>query len=122
MNVNRYKMAQQAALTGLKMVAPSDKIIQYSNDSFGVAVRKIQTKLKPGIYMIGFDYHVGFLYIDSAGLHFIHSNYMDPVAVVKEDALLSPAFNNTKNVYLAKITNTDFLIKWMKKEEFTVPK
>lgn len=121
MKVNRYKMAQQAALTGLKMIAPSNCIIKYSNDSFGAAANKIHAQVKPGIYMVGFDYHVGFLYIDTAGLHFIHSNYLDPVAVVHEDAHNSPAFNNTSNVYLTKITNSYFLKKWIREDTFVVP-
>ena len=43
---------------------------------------------------------------------------MGPVAVVYEDAHKSLAFNNTTNVYLAKIPNPNLLKKWIREEVF----
>ena len=121
MKVNRYKMAQQAALVGLKMIAKPEDIKKFSNDSFGDAAKKIEDSIGDGLYKVGFDYHVGYLYIDSLGMHFIHSNYMDPVAVIVENAHFSDAFNNTTAVYVTKMTNPFFLKKWLNNEEFSIP-
>lgn len=120
-NVNRYKMAQQASLTGLKMVSPSSEIAHFVNDSFGAAANKIAATMKHGVYMAGFDYHVGYLLIDANGLHFIHSSNYEPVEVTIEDAHISEAFNYSNNVYLANIGKPYFLKKWMNKTRIVVP-
>lgn len=50
----------------------------------------------PGLYIVGLDFHVGFIYFDGKEVYFIHSSYYGTKCVVKEKALASSALINSK--------------------------
>ena len=68
--------------------------------------------LPTGLYCVGLDYHVGYLYIVKNRLCFIHSNYFFN-QVMAEDAELSNCFQSEQYV-LAPITNNkELMINWL---------
>lgn len=110
-NLNRYKLAQQASMIGTKSLDPNDNV-----SLWGKSVEELVEyfEAKPaGLWTVGLSYHVGFLYWDGEELFFIHSNYLDPVAVVREKALESAALAQSKVFCLGNITHNQWLMsKW----------
>lgn len=107
-NLNRYKLAQQASSIGTKSLDPSMKSLW--NISVDELVEHFKTK-PAGLWTVGLSYHVGFLYWDCEELFFIHSNYLDPVAVVREKATESDALAQSNVFCLGAITHNDWLMK-----------
>lgn len=106
--INRYRVAQQAAAIIVDTLC-SDKWSYRNVD------RLIEDLLsKPDeLYIVGLDYHVGFLLKRGTDIHFIHSSYYDPVAVVKEDARNSLVFHSS-NLYVVGplLTENGGLSQW----------
>lgn len=115
-NLNRYKMAQKAAMDGALMLEKRDSLFirRNSRDSF---VAEFNRKHKDGLYMVGLSFHVGYLFKSGNELYFIHSSYMHPVAVVCEKALESVALGQSSVFVVADIShNRRLLEKWLKGE------
>lgn len=117
-NINRYHLAQQGGLNEAKSLAISEENYEtiYSIDKLKSALKDRYTD---GLYFVGLDNHVGYLYIKHGEYYFIHSNYIDDKVMIQK-ALTAPAFQS--NVYvIAKITTNDLLLnKWRKGELFQV--
>jgi len=115
--LNRYKMAQKSSMDGALMLEPKDSLwIKYCNrEDFLVAFNK---KCKPGLYMVGLSFHVGYLYKTAEDVYFIHSSYVSPTCVVQEKASESVALGQSKIFVIADIThNKKLMKKWLNAEE-----
>ena len=118
LDINRYHLAQQAGLNEAKSLALNEE-----NYETIYGVDKLEKELKArytdGLYFVGLDSHVGYLYIKHGEFYFIHSNYIENRVMI-EKALTAPAFQS--NIYvIAKITtNKELLEKWRKGETVTV--
>jgi hypothetical protein len=119
-NLNRYKMAQQAALNEAIALQPKSELKIYRNPSFKTLKSKINQVYTNGIYLVGLDNHVGYLLIKDKELYFLHSSYCDNKVVI-ELAETSLCFQS--NIYvLAEITTNKGLIKkWILNEVIIIP-
>ncbi len=119
-NLNRYKMAQQAALVQAKMIQDKTELKIFSNISFNTLKTKLNTVYKDGIYLVGLDNHVGYVLIKDRELYFLHSSYCDDKVVI-ELAETSPCFSS--NIYaFAEISTNKKLIKcWITNDTLVVP-
>ena len=109
-NVNRYKMAQQAGLYEAQTLALSDanyRIIR-GVDSLEVILKR---DYSDGIYFVGLDNHVGYLYIRHQIPYFIHSNYIEDKVMI-EKAMYSPAFESGIYVIAEISTNEELMERW----------
>jgi hypothetical protein len=108
-NLNRYKLAQQAASTVIDILCDSSKIHSYSMET---ALKQLTALGNNKLYVLGLDYHVGFIAVESGMVYFIHSDYFNG-KVVKEKAKYSQAFKNTSAYVFGEITNNkELLNKW----------
>lgn len=109
-NINRYHLAQQGGLNEAKSLAISD---EHYETIYGID--QLESVLKDryvdGLYFVGLDNHVGFLYIKHGTPYFLHSNYIENRVMI-EKALTAPAFQS--NIYvIADITTNELLLeKW----------
>ena len=107
-NLNRYKTAQQAAAVIIKAISGTSKTYQDQ--------KAMLTELQKGkdqLFIVGLDFHVGFLLIENHEAYFIHSDYFLG-EVVREKANESQGFAATNAYVLGTITeNKALLIKWM---------
>ncbi len=114
LNINRYHLAQQAGLDEAKSLAITDNHYEtiYGIDQLEKILKE---RYSDGLYFVGLDNHVGYLYIKQGEFYFIHSNYIENRVMI-EKALYAPAFQS--NIYvLADITNNEALVeKWRKGE------
>jgi hypothetical protein len=121
-NLNRYTLAQQSAWNEARTLQMSDKVpfINGDHENFATEFKK---RYQEGLYMVGLDFHVGFLLLRKGELFFIHSSYIDPVATVIEKIDSSPAFQASRKYCIAEIsTNTALLKKWAMEEKIVVRK
>lgn len=108
-NLNRYKLAQQAASTVIDILCDSSKIHSYSMET---ALKQFTSLGNNKLYVVGLDYHVGFIAVENNVVYFIHSDYFNG-KVLKEEAEFSKAFKNTAAYVFGEITNNKTLLnKW----------
>lgn len=55
-------------------------------------MKAIHERFGDGLFVVGFDYHVGFLRLDGERAAFCHSSFIEPAAVTCEDPVASGAF------------------------------
>lgn len=111
--VQRVKVAQKAASEIIREVADRSTIRAFSLKSVNFIDSAVK-KMGQGVYVVGLDYHVGFLYNDGKDVYFIHSNYIGREGVVKESILHSRAFANSKLRVVGKLsTATCLKEKWL---------
>jgi hypothetical protein len=66
-------------------------------------------------YIIGLDFHTGYILRDSAGSYFLHSNFYHPRGVIKEKIEKSTALLTSKSFMIGSLTsNKKLLEKWMR--------
>ena len=112
-NLNRYKLAQQASANIVKAICGNENV-KWSKNKYSL-INGIKTKSNT-LYVLGLDYHVGFLSVEKDKVYFIHSDYFNN-KVTKELALQSDAFNATERYVIAEVTNNTTLMKKWKTNE-----
>jgi len=117
-NLNRFKMAQQAGLFEAKTLQMKKKVIEFTEDDEDIK-ETILEKLKPSLYFVGLDNHVGYIWVNNHEVYFIHSNYMHN-SVELEYAETSEPFIS-ENYYIADISLNDSLTKkWILNDKVEV--
>ena len=108
-NLNRYKLAQQAASVVIDVLCGNNKA--YSTDKSAL-INKLKAKKGNRLYVVGLDYHVGFIAVQNNEVYFIHSDSFNN-KVVKEFAFKSQGFSATNSYVYGEITNNSSLLnKW----------
>ena len=117
-HLNRYKLAQKSPEDEAKVIACGTAIEKLQNIS-KQELKKYFLKQKDGIYFIGLDFHVGYIYKNNQEVYFIHSNYIENKGVMKETIENSKAIVSSK-YFIVSITHNDNLIKkWLLNEILT---
>jgi len=118
--INRYKLAQLAATDGARTLLGgqiSPPLLKYDE-----VLQQIET-LKDGLYKIGLNNHVGFLYISEQKPYFVHSNFINNEGVVFEHLQCSSAFNSSTVFQIVPISKNNFLIKnWLFQRQIPIIK
>lgn len=122
LNLNRYKLAQQAASIGLKSIAFGKDVLIYRGLSPEELEQKFISQHQPGLYKVGLDYHVGYLYFTGTELYFLHSSYGGPVAVTVERVTDSPVFSSSAYHILDITHNRGLMKRWLTGEEIPIVK
>jgi hypothetical protein len=109
-NLNRYKTAQQAASVIIHEICGKEYSKKYNSER--ILVKELSAKPN-GLYVVGLDYHVGFLVVENNQVYFVHSDFFNG-KVVREKASTSTAFISSQNYVLGRITNNSpLLAKWL---------
>ncbi|MFN3916207.1 MAG: hypothetical protein ACK4K0_00580 [Flavobacteriales bacterium] len=118
LNINRYKLAQKAAMDGSKIIQPNKSPVIWRGESSKFA-EYFSQNYKDGLYKIGLSNHVGYIYKKSGEVFFLHSSYIDPpFAVTIELANESVALLQSTVFVITDITYNEFLISaWLSGEE-----
>lgn len=111
--LNRIKTGQSASQVIVKEFADKKSTKIFSNQPLDSTLNFVKEK-GAGLFIIGLDYHVGFVYYDSQHIWFIHSKWANPKAVVKENAAQSGILYYSKYRIVGKISsNKTLLDKWV---------
>jgi hypothetical protein len=110
--INRVKLAQYAAEKIVTELVNMKLIKRYSN----VPLDEFITDVKQqghGLFIIGLDNHVGFLLNDDKEVWFIHSSFVSPGCVAKQDASVNAILRASKYRITGKISDDEiFIAKW----------
>lgn len=63
------------------------------------------------VFIVGLDFHTGYILKDSTGNYFLHSNYIDRKGVMKEKIKESAALNSSKSFMIGNLSNNKKLIE-----------
>jgi len=119
-NVNRYKLAQQNPKNESSSVAIAHaNLKKYKFDELGKDILPELSSYKDGLYFVGLDYHVGYLYIKNKQPYFIHSDYLEGYVRI-ESAKASSAFESYEYFISPISNNPQFIVKWLLQEEIVV--
>ncbi|WP_103866420.1 hypothetical protein [Aquimarina sp. I32.4] len=109
LRLNRYRMAQQASKLEVESIAIQKNKVIVSNE------KNISEKLKElqeGLYIVGLDNHVGYIYIHNKVSYFIHSSYITDRVMI-ELTSESNAFPSSV-YYMTSITDNRIVAKkWL---------
>jgi len=111
--VERVKLARQASEKIVRSLAPESQIKRFSKTSLKQFVTALKN-MGNGLYVVGLDTHVGFLWVDGSTVSFVHASRLGDRGVVKEPALKSPTLKRSKYRIIGKILADDALIEhWL---------
>jgi hypothetical protein len=111
-HLQRVLLAQQASAYVVSTLARGTRVDWIRPAGNAEAVQEIHTRFGDGLYVIGFDYHVGFLRLEGERAAFCHSSFIDPGSVTCEDPVPSGAFASRTYV-VADALNDSVLDDWI---------
>jgi hypothetical protein len=100
--LNRIKLSQCASEEMIKKLSVKNSITRFSNQPMDLFLEKMKQKPK-GIYIVGLDFHTGFLYHDGKEVYFIHASYAQPKIVRKEKVIESGVLAASKYKVVGKV-------------------
>jgi len=109
--VERRRLAQQAAEDIILTLVPESRVARFKRvplDTFVAAV----ARRGDGLYLVGLDYHVGFLVVDGGRVYFHHASNIAG-AVVREPALTSAALARSSYRVVGKMLDTALVDAWL---------
>ncbi len=113
LNISRSRLAQMPSSQMMKSICPAQQIESYNNLNFAQFATAMQ-QLKKGVYIIGLDFHTGFIIHDGRSAYFMHSYYGNNIGVIKEAVDQSTALIKSQTKWLISLTGDDALIKrWL---------
>ena len=98
--INRIKHAHCASEEMILAVCLKNSIHRFSNENITTLIEKIN---EPGLYVVGLDFHTGFILNDGSETYFIHANYIGNKVVVKEIAAKSSVLAGSKYKVVGKV-------------------
>jgi hypothetical protein len=110
--IQRVRLAQQASAVVVSTMARGTKVEWLRPEGNAEAVAMIRDRFGDGLYVVGFDFHVGFLRLEGDRAAFCHSSWIEPGAVTCEDPVASAAFGSTLYV-VGDVLNELVLDDWL---------
>lgn len=116
-NLERIALAQQASENIIKSLVSPASIRRFSNKPLSHFLNNVN-KWGAGIYIVGLDYHVGFISVESDGTYFIHSSYQAPYAVIRDIASDSQILANSGYRVVGRLSDEKLLGGWLSGAKF----
>jgi hypothetical protein len=113
LRLQRTLLAKQGSEKLIKNLTTEAHITRYRHISQADFVRRV-SKLGPGLYLVGLDFHVAFLRVSDGGaVQMVHASWIRPAKVIREAADSSPALGSKYRV-VGKISADDDLVRaWL---------
>lgn len=109
-NIKRIKLAQSAASVIIKNVCGNLK--RFSD--FEKFKKHIAQHPDNSVFIVGLDFHTGFILKAKDEVYFLHSNYIQREGVIKEKIDESIALKASKAYSIGSLSaNTELINKWM---------
>lgn len=113
--IPRVKWAQQASELYIRRL--SREIKKFSNRPIYEVIEYVE-KQDNGLYIVGLDCHVGFIYKENKFIKFVHSNYYQPTkGVMSEDLDSWNPLRDSKYRVLGRILDDNMAVSWINKRK-----
>jgi len=110
-NIPRIKWAQQASEYMIKKVTADIK--RFQQKPMKDVVDYIKEKGE-GLYIVGLDSHVGYIYCINGKMSFVHANYYRPqIGVMSEPLIGRNPLNDSKYRVIGKIYDKEMVRNWI---------
>ncbi len=107
--LRRVYLAQQASSVMINELSTGESVKHF------VKAKQVQDYLlsrsEQEIYIVGLDFHTGFVIRDKNRTYFLHSNYINRSGVIKEDLITSAAFNASKSFMIGSLSENKSLFE-----------
>lgn len=111
--IARIKLAQCASEQLVTTLIQPKYVHRFSNVAIENFIQSVQQQ-GYGLYIVGLDNHVGFIYNDGTEIYFIHSTFIGTRNVQKEKAAASWVLRQSKYKVLGKLSGDERVLnKWM---------
>ena len=112
-DIQRVKLAQAASSEMIKILCIETKWISRF-DNFNAYMKK---QIKNAIYIVGLDFHTGFIIKKGDEIYFFHSNYIQNEGVILERIEASKALQSSEAFFIGNLSeNKDLLKTWGKSQ------
>lgn len=119
-NIDRIKCGQQASSVFINIMCKKSSVKWISNNDTVKLVKHLLSQ-PDGLYLIGLDYHTGFIQKQGTDLWMIHAAFWPHYKVVKERVQESAHIKESKIFMVGDLLGNDELVrKWMKKERIEI--
>ncbi len=110
-NLNARKLQRQPAELIIKSLVPGRLIKRFRRKSMETFLAGVR-KMGPGLYIIGLDFHVGYLLVKVDGeVRFIHASYVTHT-VLDEPAYSAVPIKTSRYRVVGKLFSPNLLAKW----------
>jgi hypothetical protein len=114
-----WKFNRQVAYHGIKSLAPRSKIRYLHRTSMKTFTDRVRA-MGPGLYLIGLDFHIGFLRVKPSGdVRFVHGSYITR-RVMDEPAQSAIPIVQSRYRMVGKILQPTMLRSWLKRRPIKV--
>jgi hypothetical protein len=116
--IERVRLAQQPSERIVKTFAPESKILRFHDAEPRAVVDEVSSKEGDGLYVIGFDYHVGLLVIESGAGRLCHAAWYGPATC--EPAADSPGMVSRYHV-VGPVLTDERVEDWLEGNAIRLP-
>lgn len=102
LHINRIKLAQAASEEMMKTVCYRNSLRRFSNVRMQDFIAGLH-QLENGLYIVGLDFHTGFIYHENKKLLFIHASYQIPQIVIQQNVHESTILAASKYKVVGKV-------------------
>ncbi len=110
--IARVKLAQAPSSKMIKTLTKEESIKRFSSSK--ELKKYLKKQLKHDIFIVGLDFHTGFIIKEDGTVYFLHSNYINSEGVVKEKFDESEALHSNTYMIGSLSQHTRLLKKWIK--------
>ena len=115
--IARAHLAQQVSELIVKTLAPSSSTWRFRKGDPNVVIRKVKDEGE-GLYVVGLDNHVGFLWNDAGLVKFCHASYVGTKVAGCERADTSAAFASNYHV-VGRLLTPKMMSAWLTGSQMT---
>lgn len=109
--IERVKLAQDVSSKMINVLCVNVKRF----GDFNKLKEYIKNQPNYSVFIIGLDYHTGYVLKADDKIYFLHSNYIDKEGVVKEEIDNSRALRSSKSYMIGYLSeNNELISNWMK--------
>lgn len=116
--VDIKKLQRQPSELIVKSLAPKKTIRRYRRVPLAEFVGDVRA-MGDGVYVVGLDYHVGFIRVHDGEVRFVHADYYSGL-VVDEPAMESPGLLHTNYRVVGKILQPELVERWRRGQRIEV--
>lgn len=115
--IPRVKWAQSPSEVFIKKLAFGN-MNRFSNKPID-EIKDFLKKKGKGLFLVGLDYHVGFVLVTKTEIRFIHADYYEPeIGVVSEEIdSFSPIADSSYRVF-GKLMERQMIVNWIESKQF----